>query len=159
MMVWKSITCSVAAFTLSTVLFGCNKSTDGMFNHLNNTFQLAWPKDTATPQAIEWTYRSALEGWQSTKVTLAKVVLQREQLETFVSLNSDRVRVVKMDDRPPDLSKYTERCSWWDLAQFDTYELFTVESRSPKDSGNLQGFITHSGTNAFVFLVGHTSNR
>jgi hypothetical protein len=159
MVVWRSIAGSVAAFALTAVLCGCSKSTDGMLNHLNNTFQLAWPKGIVTSEAMEWEYRSAFEGWQATKVTLAKVTLEREQLETFASLNSNRVTVVKMDDHPPDLSKYSERCSWWDLARFDTYEYFTMESRSPKYNGNLQGFITRSGTNGFVFLVGHTSNR
>jgi hypothetical protein len=159
MRIRKIIICGVAAFAVALCTSGCRKSAEGTFNELNDTFQLAWPKDTTTPQATEWKYRSALEGSQSTKVTLAKVALRPEQLKAFVSMNSNRVRLVQMDDRPSDLSKYNERCSWWDLGRFDAYKFFALESRSSKDKGNLQGFVTQSGTNAVVFLIGHTSRR
>lgn len=152
MVKWASLWMLISS--LLVFFIGCSGDASAI-RDLARRYSFCSPSNATVVSSCRLSYRSALEGFGRTQITLLKLAVPRESLPEFLtSFPQGREPIVVPG--PAQLDNFLlSKAAWWNLHTYSNVIYAELMPIATQDRGKLAIYLIQTQTNAWLFLKDH----
>jgi hypothetical protein len=144
------------AAVLSSLLVSCSPHSTTQLNRLAEDYRLPPPNPVTVINSAHWKYRTAVEGFRPTYITLIKAETTESGLTQFLNSISNRIVLVDVPYAPTFRPDLEERFPWWDAHVHPSHRYFQLrQGQEDVDAAVLKTYIVTNATGVLLYFYNY----